>query len=537
MKQALAAGRWILLAVTALTVVGFALRLARYQQTILGDESSTLYLVMGNSLSEVMDSVSSDAEISPPLYFILAWLTTQLGSAPELVRLPSLIAGTVSIPLVYLVGARAVSRPAGLIAAAVMTLSPFMIFYSADGRGYAVAIALLLGSTLAMLAGARDGRTRWWVLYGLLSLLAMYTHYTSAFVLLAQLAWLFWAYPDARRPALLANAGAAVLFLPWVPSLLDDMGSPTIEVLSALQGDGFGVKRQAVTAWAVGYPFKTPDQFPGVFPAVLATAGFLIAAATGLVRHLRTRAAARAEPDGKGPLPLVSEGMALVFALAVATGLFEVLILFLTGNDLLGARNLVTSSAGLALFIGAVLASAGRIWGSIANVLVIGSFAIGAQMTLETENELTDFKSAAAYIDAEAGPDDVIVDLLSPRLTPVPLTPLDAYLPQTRPEYRPLLPEGEPPFLPLTPIPPSASLLRQAVREAEEDRLIVLAADEGLVRSGDDVSAINVFPLVPGSSPPEVFELPPGSTITDEKRFPGLGPVNVVTIELGPLQG
>ncbi len=124
------------------------MRLARYQQTILGDETSTLYLVKGNEplRGDELD-LHRDAEISPPLYFILAWLTTQLGSAPELVRLPSLIAGTVSIPLVYLVGARAVNRPAGLIAAAVMTLSPFMIFYSADGRGYAVAIALLLGST------------------------------------------------------------------------------------------------------------------------------------------------------------------------------------------------------------------------------------------------------------------------------------------------------------------------------------------------------------------------------------------------------
>jgi hypothetical protein len=158
-------------------------------------------------------------------------------------------------------------------------------------------------------------------------------------------------------------------------------------------------------------------------------------------------------------------------------------------------------------------------------------------MTLETENELVDFKSAAAYIDGEAGPDDVVVDLLSPRLTPVPLTPLDAYLPQTRPEYRPLLPKGEPPFLPITPVPVSASLLRRAVQEAEGHRLVVLAADEGLVRSGDDITAIKVYPLVPGSVPPELFELPEGSRIVAEERFPGLGPVNVVTIELGPLHG
>ena len=169
LKQTIAGARWVVLAVAALTALGLALRLARYQQSVFGDEMSTLYIVEGRSLSEVMSYVSGDAEISPPLFFILAWLTTKLGSAPELVRLPSLIAGTMSIPLVYLVGARAVSRPAGLIAAGVMALTPFMIFYSADGRGYAVTIALLLASTLAMLEGARSERGRWWVAYGAFS--------------------------------------------------------------------------------------------------------------------------------------------------------------------------------------------------------------------------------------------------------------------------------------------------------------------------------------------------------------------------------
>lgn len=531
MKQTLTGLRWILIAVAALTAIGFALRFARYQQTLLGDETSTLFIVDGRSFSDMMGYVSGDAEISPPLYFILAWLATKLGAAPELVRLPSLIAGTISIPLTYMVGARAINRPAGLIAAAVMALSPFMIFYSADGRGYAVAIALLLGSTLAMLAGSRTRRVRWWVAYGALSLLAMYTHYTVAFVLIAQLAWLMWAYPDARRPALVANAAAAVLYLPWLPGLIDDSASPTIDILSALQGDGFDTKLRAVEAWAIGYPFKTPGQVPGLIAGLLGLAGFLIAAAAGLAHHLAARAGAR---EGERP-PLISSGMALAVALAAATGAFELLILLVTGNDLFGARNLVTSSAGLALLIGAVLASAGRIWGGIATALVLACFGIGAYQTLQTENELLDFKSSAAYIESEVGPDDVVVDLLSTRLTPVPLTPLDAYLEQSRPEYRIMLPAGEPPFLPFGPVPDSSKLLSEAVREARGSgsALVVLVADQGLVRDGEDVEAIKVFPVVPGSSPPEIFDLPRGSRVIAEERFPGLGPVNVVSIDVG----
>ncbi len=530
MKALSAASRRVLLAVAALTLLGFALRLARFQQTVLGDETSTLYIVDGRSLSDVLSLVSGDAEISPPLYFILAWLSTKLGSNPELVRLPSLIAGTISIPLVYLLGARLMNRAAGLIAAAVVTLTPFMIFYSADGRGYAVAIAFLLASSLAMLAGARTGRTGWWVAYAAFSLGAMYTHYTAAFVLIAQLGWLLWFHPESRKPALIANVGAAVLYLPWVPGFLDDSASPTIDILSALQGDGFGVKRQAVEVWIAGYPFQQPESVPGMLAAVLGIAGILTAAVVAAVRRFRLRAA---EAAAGRTVPWLPPGAVLVIAIAVSTPVFELVILALTGNDLFGARNLVTSSAGLALLIGGILVAAGRAWGMVCTALVIACFGIAAGRSLGTEAKLVDFESAAHFIDTEAAPDDVVLDLRSPRVTPAPLTSLDAYLPQTRPEYRALLPEGDPPFLPITPVPPTKPLLRQAVAAAEGQRLFVVGADSDVERSGEEATALVVPPIVDGKGPTVRYPLPAGSRIVAEKHWDGLGDVNVFVIDPG----
>ena len=116
---------------------------------------------------------------------------------PELLRLPSLLAGVATIPGVYLLGVRTVGRSAGLVAAALTALAPFMAFYSTEGRGYAVMMALLLASTLALLTAVDDGRRRWWVLYALATCLTMYTHYTAAFVLATQLAWVL--TPTRRR--------------------------------------------------------------------------------------------------------------------------------------------------------------------------------------------------------------------------------------------------------------------------------------------------------------------------------------------------
>ncbi len=61
----------------------------------------------------MLRTVHSDAEITPPLYFLLAKLATYIAVTPEMLRLPSLLAGTASIPLTYLLGARTLGRRAG----------------------------------------------------------------------------------------------------------------------------------------------------------------------------------------------------------------------------------------------------------------------------------------------------------------------------------------------------------------------------------------------------------------------------------------
>ena len=184
---------------------------------------------------------------------------------------------------------------------------------------------------------------------------------------------------------------------------------------------------------------------------MLGLVGFLIAAGAGLVRHLGARAAAG---EGDRP-PLISSGIALALALAVATGAFELLILVVTGNDLLGARNLVTvlGRPRAADRRRARLGRADR--GGIATALVIACFGIGAFMTLETENELIGLQVGGRLHRAEIGPDDVVVDLALDRRYPGAADTAGCLPAQARPEYRILLPEDEPPFLPYEPIPPS----------------------------------------------------------------------------------
>src|SRR5215211_5264764 len=217
-----------------LTGIGGLLRLAVADQSLFGDELSTYWIVATHDLGGVVSVVREEIEITPPLSFVLSWLTTRIDVTPELLRAPSLLAGVAAIPLVYLVGVRTVGRAAALVAAAITALAPFMIYYSAEAREYEPMLVLVLLSTLALLTALRDDRARWWIAYGACTCAAVYTHYTSVFALAAQLAWVLLAHPDARRRALLANAGAVVAFLPWLPGLVNDVRSPDSEIMSAL---------------------------------------------------------------------------------------------------------------------------------------------------------------------------------------------------------------------------------------------------------------------------------------------------------------
>jgi dolichyl-phosphate-mannose-protein mannosyltransferase len=515
----------MLLAVGGLTLVGFLIRLAQFDQSLLGDELSTYWIVHGHGLGDVLSSVRSDDEITPPLYFVLGWASLQVGPDPEWVRLPSLLAGTATIPLVYLLGARTVGRWAGLVAAAVFALSPFMIYYSVEARSYALMIALLTASTLALLAALEDRRARWWIVYAACSCGALLSHYTAVFPLAAQFAWAVWAHREAIRELLLANLGVVVGFSPWIPGFIADNNSPTTAILSALQPFTFGAVRFALEDWAVGYPYVRLDSVPGHVAGVLIAAGLLIAAAAAAARgwgRLRDAGLRLGSALDRAPPRIL-----LVALLTLATPVGEAVYSSL-GTNLLGARNLNASWPGLAVAIGAVVTAAGPLLGPASAALVLAGFAISGAKTLDSDLARIDYAGAAATIEQRWRPGDVVVDAAA--LTPVPLTGLDVYLPQTHSEFRPGLPVSEHPFLFGDPVPPVGPLIDRAIGAARGRSIFLVTqlANDALSNQAPRTAALrrqrarNVGRLL--------RRLPPGFEVTERVLLPGVVPLAVLVI-------
>ena len=182
-----------------ITLLALALRAACLNQSLFGDELFAYEIVHNRSLGQVF-SVVHETEKTPPLGFVLSWLPERLGG-PELIRLPSFVAGIATVPLLYLLGRRIFDRPTALVAALWFAMSPFQIFYGTETRSYALVAALVVLSTLALLSALEERRLRWWALYTIAATAAAYTHYIAVLTLIPQAAWALWSYREGNARA------------------------------------------------------------------------------------------------------------------------------------------------------------------------------------------------------------------------------------------------------------------------------------------------------------------------------------------------
>jgi hypothetical protein len=477
------------LGVALMTALGAALRITVAGDSVFADELATYWNVEGNGLGEVVSTVHGDAEITPPLYYVAAWLTTQIELTPELLRAPSLLAGTAAIPIVYLLGLRSAGRAAAIVAAAITTLSPFMIFYSAEARGYELMLVLVMLSTLALLVALDGGRPGWWVVYAACSCAAVYTHYTSVFALGAQLLWLLWVHPEARKAALIANAGAVVVFLPWLSGLIADVNSPTTNILSGLSPFTLDAVRIAIEHWSVGYPFVFSTtqlrDLPGTAALVLLGAGLAVA--------LAAFAVARARERPGDWLRRLDSRMVLLVVLALAAPVGAALV-SAVGMRLFGTRNLAVSWPGFALTLAALLVASGPRLRWVATVLVIAGFAIGAAKMTEVSFQRPDYEAVAGFVDGHAAPGDVLVDGSVALLSPGPLSGLDVTLDRPRRIFRLGVPQhADEPFTVLDPILPVEEVIRRAARAALGRRIFVVSSGSGYTPDPLTQQAIEVL--------------------------------------------
>jgi hypothetical protein len=497
---------WLIIA--ALAVVGTVVRVSQARQDLFADEMATYWVISTRSLDGVVRTVATTAEISPPLSFTLSWLTSRLGLSPELIRLPALIAGIGTLLLVYAVGTRTVGRRAALVATAMTTFSPFMIYYSAEARGYAVAMGLLLVSTLALLRAIDDGRRLWWVVYGAAVCLAAYTHYTVVFVLAVQFAWALWAYPRRWKPLVASTVAAGLLYLPWIPSVKGDIDSPTTKILSVLSPFTLESVKGYLGHWSVGYPYNIPRtglrDMPGTVGLAMLGLGLAIGAFGLFTARRRLGRRLRA---GRGR-PLLVVGLALATPVGTALQSF-------TGDNVFSTRSLASSWPYAALCVGALVTAGKRPVRLAASALVVGSFVISTVLLFTDDFTRPKYDEVARFVDERTGGTGALIDISA--LTPGPLTNFDTEgsLPSI-PVFRTTIPEQkEIPFAIGMRYPDLADVAARSIEAAEGGPIVVSV----LQPAGQPIADAFLELL------PDDYEL------TETREFPALWDIQVLVYE------
>ncbi len=224
----------------ALILLATAARLYQIQaQSVWFDEGWSAYAAAQPTLA---GAVAADAT-NPPLYYLALNLFARgLGTSEFSLRLFSLLAGLLTIPLAYQLGRRLFSARAGLYGALLVALSPPLWWASQEARMYTLLAALVLVCALAFHALLARPTRRAWLALLAAELALLYAHNTGPVVALwlnsaALLAWA--ARRRADRPPwrawLAGQVAVGLLWLPWFALRFVELQAANSAVLSGPQ--------------------------------------------------------------------------------------------------------------------------------------------------------------------------------------------------------------------------------------------------------------------------------------------------------------
>ena len=329
---------------------------------LLGLSAANLWLDEANSWQVATGSWShlmGELRGSPvgPLYFILLklWISA-LGDSAFALRAFSVLASIALIPVTYAVGAKLLSRPAALLGAALVALSPLELYFAQEARMY------MLTSLVAML-------TLWayatWRAAAISEFLADSTPPVKARSSTAPLLWytlaaitLLFTHPVAGALLVAINLDALVIW--WRTRARAGTDSPS------------RARRQAIVLWIAAQVI--------VGAVVILYLAFL---------HLDSAASSQAWRSGLGPEVAIRAAMLLPFS-AIAGQRFNPTDFWYALYDLLNARGsfarflilLIVQPLTLFVFVLAADAAVREQWGADHKSLTLAAVGSGRRLLL-----------------------------------------------------------------------------------------------------------------------------------------------------------
>lgn len=161
----------------------------------------------------------------PPLYFALLKILFQLFGYTTLVaRVFSAIVGVAGVYALYLLGKEINNKNTGLLAAFLLAINSFHIYYSQEVRMYALLVLLTVLSYYRLVVYLKENTYKNAILYGLFTGLMLLTQFFGLFVLVSQVIILLFVFIKKEKTHKLLFfkqllASGLVIIISFLPAL------------------------------------------------------------------------------------------------------------------------------------------------------------------------------------------------------------------------------------------------------------------------------------------------------------------------------
>lgn len=333
-----------------LTLLGLAVRIAAAGGDYWLDEAwSVLFARDASTVGDVLFAINHDNNH----HLNTLWLRTVGWTAsPMLGRALSILCGTLAIPVAGLIAARRSVTAAGC-AAALFALSPILVTYGSEARGYAPMLLALLVSILIVerqITGKPFRRGPEW--FGLAALGGMLAHVSMLFGVAALVGWLTIA--EARNAPRLAALRTSLLFS---ARALAAVGVVLLMIFAGATASPDGLRIGSIT------PFSLVAFVDAVAHMLAYTLGWPWLAGSWMLVALLLPRLVRREPSLAGRMP---------FFLLTILGLPLLILLFQPDNSAYPRYYLLTT-VGILLLLPEILVLRPRFGTMLITVVLIGS--------------------------------------------------------------------------------------------------------------------------------------------------------------------
>lgn len=197
-------------------ILAFILRLVNLNQSFWLDEAAQVI----ESARPFSSQFNLVADFHPPLYHVLLHFWMILSHTENWIRLLSVILGTFCIFLIAYLLPKKGNITRSILAAFLLAISPYHIWYSQEARPYMLFVFLTLLTSFFLLR-------KKWIFYFISVIFLIYSLYFWPFVLIGQGMWILLKERKSLNQWLYLTVFSFIFYIPWVPSFIGQIKTGT----------------------------------------------------------------------------------------------------------------------------------------------------------------------------------------------------------------------------------------------------------------------------------------------------------------------